>query len=83
MADADSTATPIADLAAARAALETIAASSITPTSVMESTTYTWTEMLDDFEDFFLRNNGGSKDQTFHIELIAFYTNLEVQMAAT
>ena len=79
---ADYTATPVADLATARASLETIAASSITPTSVMESTTFTWSEMIDLFQAFYKRTNGGSEDQTFHIELISFYGELEAAMSA-
>lgn len=82
MAEADYTSTPIADLATARAALETIAAPSIGPTTTLGSSTYTWAEMLDDFEAFYQKTNGGAKDQSFHTELIAFYTNLEVEMAA-
>lgn len=78
----DYTASPVADLAAARAALETIAAPSIGPTTTMGSSTYQWSEMLDDFEEFFLKNHGGSRDQLFHIELIEFYTALEIEMAA-
>ncbi len=82
MPDADYTATPVAALVTARAALETISAPSIGPTTTMGSSTYTWAEMLDDFEAFYLRNKGGASDQTFHIQLIAFYTHLEAEMAA-
>ena len=78
---AEYTATPVADLAAARAALETIAATGVDPTDVFGTSTFTWSEILDRFQAFYKRTNGGSEDQTFHTELIAFYTALEAEMA--
>ena len=75
------TATPIADLAVARAALETVAATSIAPTTTLGSSTFTWSEMIDMIQDLYKQSNGGSEDQAFHTELIAFYEELEAQLA--
>lgn len=79
---ADYTATPVADLAAARVALETIAAPSIGPTTTLGSSTFTWSEMIDMIQELHKVNRGGAEDQLFHIELIDFYTRLEAEMAA-
>lgn len=75
------TATPVPDLAAARAAVETIAATSITPTTTLGSSTFTWTEMLDKMQATMKTANGGSEDIRFHNALIALWTELEAEMA--
>ena len=77
------TTTPVADLAAARAALETIAAPSIGPTTTLGSSTFTWSEMIDMIQELYKVSNGGAEDQSFHVDLIDFYTRLEAEMAAT
>ena len=75
------TTTPVADLAAARTAIETITATSITPTTTLGSSTYTWTEMLDLIQRLYKESNGGSEDYAFHVDLTAFYTALEAELA--
>lgn len=77
------TTTPIADLAAARTALETIAAPSIGPTTTLGSSTFTWSEMIDKIQELYKKGNGGAEDYAFHTDLIAFYGELETELSAT
>ena len=74
--------TPITDLATARTAVETISAPSIGPTTTMGSSTYTWTEMLDNIQSAMKVANGGSADIRFHLAMIELWTVLEAEMAA-
>ncbi len=69
-------------LAAARVAVETVATTTIVPTSVLGDSAYTWTEILDDVQAAMLAAHGHAEDGRFHKTLIQFYTDLEAALAA-
>tara|TARA_R110000772_G_scaffold30806_10_gene76511 strand:+ start:1834 stop:2070 length:237 start_codon:yes stop_codon:yes gene_type:complete len=73
--------TAVADLAAARVAIETVAATSILPSTTLGTSTYTWTEMLDLFQSTYRKANGDVEDANFHARLTQFYTDLEAELA--
>ncbi len=70
-----------ADLDTARAAVKTVAATSILPTTTLASSTYTWGEQVDDIEAAMKAAHGHAGDARFHRTMIAFYTAMEAELA--